>query len=56
MLSANDIALVRASFARVVLIQNAAADLSTTACLRSRRNCVSFFQTICVNKSTSSCR
>jgi nitric oxide dioxygenase len=27
MLSANDIALVRASFARVVLIQNAAADL-----------------------------
>jgi hypothetical protein len=53
MLTANDIALVRASFARVIPIQDAAADLFMIACSRSRQSCVSCFLPICASRSAS---
>jgi hypothetical protein len=56
MLTANDIMLVRASFARVAPIKDAAADLFYGRCSRLRRSCARCFPPICARKSRSSWR
>ena len=53
MFTAKDIILVQASFARVVPMQDTAADLFYVGCSRLRRVCANCFRLICAIKNES---